>query len=208
MTSTARRYGGQSAAQRDEQRRLRLRAACAEEVGERGYAGTTIQRICARASVSTRHFYLLHDGKEACFTDLYESIVSASFTAALASLEQTEGQLLSERVAPAFIAYISPMVRDVRTARIAFVEIMGISPQLEKRRLELRAGLSDVVEAVGSAAVAAGEDVADRDWRLAAIALAGAASSVIYAWATDPQRGTVEEIEAWLADLAETLLAG
>lgn len=206
--TTARRYAGQSAEERDEQRRLRLRASCRRLVGERGYSGTTIERICTGAGVSTRHFYLLYGGKEDCFTDLYESIVAASFEAALASLAETEGQLLRDRVPSAFLAYLSPMVVDLATARIAFVEIMGVSPRLEEHRLALRDGLADLVEREGSAAVARGEDVADRNWRFAAIALAGAASSVIYDWARREPRLPVVELRADLADLATTLLTG
>jgi AcrR family transcriptional regulator len=206
VTETARRYAGQSAAERDAQRLERLRAACRELIGTQGYAATTIERICATAGVSTRHFYQHHANKEAAFIDLYESIAAASYAAAGASLAETEGRPIVERIPHAFLAYLSPMVEDERTARIAFVEIMGVSPELETRRLAFRESLVEMIEAVGGAAAANGE-IADRDFRFAAIALAGAATSVVYDWMVQGQPVPVERLEESLAELALTLLA-
>lgn len=187
-------------------RRERLRAACRQLIGSEGYSATTIERICSTAGVSTRHFYLHHDSKEAAFIDLYESITTASYAAAATSLAETVGQDFQDRVAQAFLAYLSPMVEDVQTARIAFVEIVGVSPRLEQKRLGFRESLVQLCEAEGSAAVERGE-ISDRNFRFAAVSLAGAASSVVYDWTLRDDRESVEELEASLADLAVTLLA-
>ena len=45
-------YGGRSAAERRAERRERLLAAGLELFGTRGYAATSIERLCAAASVS------------------------------------------------------------------------------------------------------------------------------------------------------------
>ena len=206
MSDTARRYAGQSAQERDDQRRARLRAACRELVGSRGYAQTTVERLCQTAGVSTRHFYLHFSGKEAVFTDLYESIAAASFEAAAASLAQSAERPMGERVSEAFLAYLRPMVVDVRTARIVFVEIMGVSAQFEERRLAFREALVELVTSEGEAAVARGE-IAARDFRVAAVALAGAASSVVYDWTRRDPRPPAAVLEESLAQLARTLLA-
>lgn len=207
MTETARRYGGHSAEEREALRRGRLRAACRKLIGSQGYSATTIERICSTAGVSTRHFYLHYDSKEAAFIDLYESITTASYAAAAASLAETAGQPMTERIPRAFLAYLSPMVQDVQTARIAFVEIIGVSPRLEEKRLGFRESLVVLCDTEGSAAVQRGE-IADRDFRFAAIALAGAASSVVYDWTLREDRSSVDELEASLAGLAVMLLAG
>jgi AcrR family transcriptional regulator len=155
--------------------------------------------------VSTRHFYQSYDGKEALFLDLYEQILARSLRDAIESLAETEGRAMRERVPAALLAYVGPMIEDPLAARIAFVEIMGASPRIEERRLEFRERLVALVEREGGAAVGRGE-IADRDFRFAALALVGAANAIIYDWALGPDR-PAKSLEADLAALAVTLLA-
>ena len=208
MTSQpARRYSGQSADERDAARRQRLLAAATDLIGRNGYAATTVERICAEAKVSTRHFYLQFDNKEAVFLAVYDDINSRSYQRATASLDATQGKTLAERVPAAFLAYLGPMIEDIRAARIAFVEIVGASPRIEEVRLAYREGLIELISAEGAAAVAKGE-VADRDFRFAALALAGATNAIVYDWTLNSRKRPVEELEAALVELAVTLLAG
>lgn len=203
---TQRVYSGLSATQRDDERRHRLLAAGLELIGTRGYAGTSVERLCTTARVSTRHFYQLHDGKESAFLDLYGSITASSLRASADSLAATTGEPMATRVPLAFAAYIRPMMSDLRVARIAFVEIMAVSPRVEERRLAFRESLVALIQAEGSAAVARGE-IADRDFRFAALSLAGSANAIVYDWALRRDREPGALIEAGLTELALMLLA-
>jgi AcrR family transcriptional regulator len=202
----ARRYSGQSADEREASRRARLLDAARVLIGSGGFAATSVERICASAKVSTRHFYQLYDNKESAFLDLYEGILGQSYSRAIASLAETAGQPLRDRVPAAFLAYVGPMIEDAHAARIAFVEIMGTSPRIEDRRLAFRERLVELVEAEGSAAVERGE-IAPRDFRFAALALTGAANAIIYDWVQRPDPPSVDSLEDALAALAVTLLA-
>jgi AcrR family transcriptional regulator len=204
--TVARRYSGQSADERAAARRERLLQSARALIGTQGFPATSVERICAAAKVSTRHFYALYDNKESVFLDVYEGIVAQSLERAVESLAETTGRPLRDRVPPALLAYLGPMIEDPHAARIAFVEIIGASPRLEERRLEFREGLVRLVEAEGSAAVELGE-VTPRDFRFAALALTGAANAIIYDWAQTPDPGPVEHLEHALAELAVTLLA-
>jgi AcrR family transcriptional regulator len=204
--AVARRYSGQSADERSAARRDRLLDAARTLIGTQGFPASSVERICAAAKVSTRHFYELYDNKESVFLDLYERILAESLDRALASLTETAGRHMRERVPAALIAYLGPMIEDPLAARIAFVEIMGASPRLEERRLEFREGLVRLVEAEGSAAVDRGE-ITPRDFRFAALALTGAANAIIYDWARTPEHQDVEDLEHALAALGVTLLA-
>jgi AcrR family transcriptional regulator len=201
----ARRYSGQSADERAAARRERLLRSARRLIGTQGFPATSVERICTTAKVSTRHFYALYDNKESVFLDLYEGIVAQSLERAVESLVETTGRPLRDRVPPALLAYLGPMIEDPHAARIAFVEIIGASPRLEERRLEFRERLVALVEAEGSAAVDLGE-VTPRDFRFAALALTGAANAIIYDWAQTPDPGPVEHLEDALAELAVTLL--
>lgn len=207
MTVSSRPYAGLSPDQRDADRRRRILDALREIIGTDGYTATTVGRVCSTAGVSTRHFYQLYDTKESAFIDLYREITRASYDGALQSLAATEGKPIADRVPEAFLAYLGPMVEDLRTARIAFVEIMGVSPRFEHERLQIREGLVALVETEGGAAVARGE-IADQDFRIAAQALAGGASSVVYDWAVRDDRPSVAHLEQALARLAIKLIAG
>ena len=205
--AVGRNYAGQSADERDAQRRARLLAALRELVGTTGYAATKIERICTLANVSTRHFYVLYDGKESAFIDLYDGLTQESYEHVIASLAETEGRPIADRVAHAFAAYLQPMFDDVRTARIQFVEIVGVSQRIEQLRLQYRETLIAMIESEGGAAVARGE-IKPRDFRFAALALIGAATVIVHDWASAPRRTPAAVVQRQLIDLAVTLFAG
>ena len=202
---SSRTYSGLSASERDAERRSRLLAAGRELIGTQGYASVSVEKLCAASKVSSRHFYQLYENKEAAFLDLYDSITAQSYVEATQSLARTEGQPMLERIPQAFLAYISPMVEDIRAARIAFVEIMGASPLIEERRLSYRERLVQLVMAEGAAAVARGE-LKDRDFRFATLALSGAANAIVYDWTLRADREDSSELEAKLTELALELL--
>lgn len=198
-------YAGQSAEERDAARRARLLAVIHDVVGTHGYSALAIERVCTAANVSTRNFYQLYDSKEAAFADLYDELLLTSGARVVDSLVATEGQPLAERVPAALLAFMVPMFDDLRTARIVFVEVVGLSARIESTRLRNREKLIELIEAESRAAVARGE-VADRDWRFAALALIGAATAIALDWMLRKQRPPVEQLEQQLGRLAVTLL--
>lgn len=205
MEPLTRVYSGQSADERAAARSARLVDAARTLIGTRGFAATSVERICTSAKVSTRHFYEMYDGKQGVFLDLYEQISTDSVQRAVQSLADTFGRPMRERAPAAFLAYVGPMIEDAYAARIAFVEIMGASARIEERRLEFRELLVALIESEGHEAVGRGE-ITDRDFRFAALALIGAANAIIYDWVVRSDRPSVEDLEQALSDLASVLL--
>jgi AcrR family transcriptional regulator len=183
-----------------------LRAASRELVGTLGYSATSVEKLCSEAKVSTRHFYKLYENKEGAFLDLYDHLTAQSYTGAAHALEATIGAPLADRIAAALVAYVGPMVEDLRVARITFVEAVGVSSKVEERRLTFREGVLEMIEGEGAAAVGRGE-VTDRDFRFAGLALVGAINAIVYDWARRTERETYVELVAALTALAVTLLA-
>lgn len=68
-------FHGLSRQQITDSQRERLMAAMAEAVAERGYRATTITEVTKSASVSSRDFYELFDGKEDCFLAAFDAVV-------------------------------------------------------------------------------------------------------------------------------------
>lgn len=67
-------HHGLSREQIAESQRERLLAAIAQEVAAHGYRGTTITDVVKLASVSTRDFYELFEGKEDCFLAAFDAL--------------------------------------------------------------------------------------------------------------------------------------
>lgn len=200
-------YAGQTAADREQGRRSRLRAAIHDIVGSHGYAVLTVERACAEANVSTRAFYQLYENKEAAFADCYAALLQRSGERVVASLAATRGQPMGERIPAAMLAFLQPMFADRRSARIAFVEVVGLSPRIEATRLRTRELLIDLILREGAAAVARGA-VADRDFRFAALAIIGATTAVAHDWMVAEDRRPLRDLERQLTDLAVALIGG
>jgi len=198
-------YAGKSATERDAERRARLLTAMFDIVGSRGYSELTVERLCSQANVSTRDFYKQYDGKESAFVDLYDCLLGQSSRRIRASLDESAGRPLRDRIPPALVAYLAPMFKDLRAARIAFVEVVGLSARVEETRLHSRERLIGLIEAEGRAAAVRGE-VADRDFRFMAIALVGSAAAIAHDWMVGEVRPPIEQLEQQLAELAVSLL--
>lgn len=198
-------YAGQTGEERDAARRERLLVAIHEIAGTRGYAGLTVERVCSAANVSTRNFYELYAGKEAAFADLYDVILNQAGLRVINALEKSAGLPIQDRIPAALLAFLSPMLADPRTARIAFVEVVGLSSKIEETRLANREKLIELIEASASTAVNTGE-ISTRDFRFASIALISATTALVFDWMQREQRPPHEWLELKLTQLAVHLL--
>ncbi|WP_242903217.1 TetR/AcrR family transcriptional regulator [Actinomadura terrae] len=198
-----RSYGGRSAQERRAERRERLLAAGLELFGTRGYAATSIERLCATASVSTRNFYEEFSGREELLTALHHDINERARDALVEAYREAAGAglpALAERTVRAFVAVTAS---DPRWARIAFVEVIGVSANLERHRARWRAQWADAILAIVREAVTRGE-AADRDYDLTVIAIIGAVDNLVHHWSA---RGRDIPLDDVVAELTHLILA-
>lgn len=205
MAKEARRYGGQSADERDRERLTRLRAAAMELFGTEGYAAVSVERLCSEAKVSTRHYYQVFSNKEDALLDIYSEITSTAVADVGQALESTAGQDITTRLRSAVHAYLGPMLDDPRKARIAFVEVVGVSHRVEEVRLGFRHGIVALVEQEASAAVERGELTAN-DFRFRALAFLGAVNVLVHDWSIHPDHVDAGRLSKQLCDLAVELI--
>lgn len=208
-TSTARLYAGQSAEQRDRGRLEKLHEAALELFGTDGYASVSVERVCTAARVSTRHYYQQFASKEDLLIDLYQAITTEAFSAAGESLQATDDEHIAARLTAAIGAYLKPILADPRAAKVAFVEIVGVSPRVEETRLKFRDGIIALIEAEAGKAVERGE-ISPRDFHFLGLSFLGAVNVVVHDWSLHPQRaghGSAVDLERQLCDLAVELLA-
>ncbi|WP_324192957.1 TetR/AcrR family transcriptional regulator [Nocardia transvalensis] len=193
-TKPRRHYGGRTAEERAGQRRARLLEAALELYGTSGYAATSIEQLCAAASISTRSFYEEMGSRENLLIALADDITGRAAAAALASVEQTTDLPLAERIAHGFRAYLEVTCQTPQTARVCYIEVVGVSEAVERWRGEWRRRIGALLQAEAERAVARG-DARPRDYRLFAIAVIGAVNSLAQELARgDREAPTLDEI--------------
>lgn len=176
----ARKYGGLSPEERRRARRDRLLRAALESFGTRGYGGTTIERLCADAGVTARHFYEDFDGRESILRASYELIVEQTNERIRDALKEP-AQTATDRIERAVRAFLESYLGDARYARIACIEVVGVSAALEAERREVMRRFAGTV---GLAVKLVRPDLADDEARTNTVAMliVGGANEVIVDW--------------------------
>ncbi|MEV6137300.1 TetR/AcrR family transcriptional regulator [Nocardia sp. NPDC051990] len=199
-TKEGRNYGGLSKQQRVAQRQARLIDAALELFGTQGYAATSIERLCAVANVSTRSFYEDMGSREALLIALVNRTTAHAVERALGSMARTAGQPLSARIVDSFRAYLEVTCADHRSARVCYVEVVGVSSAVEDWRMQQRRLLASLLISEAERAAERGET----KWRrfdLFAIAVIGAANSL----AQELVRTTHPDAEVSLDEICEEI---
>ncbi|MGW7286934.1 TetR/AcrR family transcriptional regulator [Streptomyces sp. NPDC054847] len=193
------RYGGRSAEERRAERRSRFLDAGLQLFGDTpGYRGTTVAALSDAAGLSTRQFYEEFRSLEEVLAALHLQVNDWAEEAALAALADAADLPLAERATAVFRAYAANVTGDPRRIRITFLEIVGVSPQMERQRLARRSRWVDFICAQAATAVERGE--ADpRDYRVAAAAFIGSVNGLLHDW-------TVGWVDATLDDLVDELV--
>lgn len=170
---------------RDDDRRRRLLDAAFDSFGTRGYAATTIEGLCAAAGVAPRSFYDHFASREAILAAVYDEVIAHQSAALLAALE-AEPEDLVAHVRAGVAAAVETFTQDERRARIAFVEVVGVSEAMEAHRMAVISGYAELLARDG-------ERLADRGLAsrhagtLTAMALVGAITQVLTDWQHRPE---------------------
>ncbi|UUU26724.1 TetR/AcrR family transcriptional regulator [Streptomyces sp. DSM 40750] len=198
------RYGGRSAVERRAERRGRFLDAGLQLFGDSpGFRGTTIAALSEAAGLSTRQFYEEFRTLEDVLAALHLQVNDWAEEAALTGLATADGQPIAERATAAFRAYAANVTGDPRRLRITFTEIVGVSPRMERQRLERRSRWIDFICAEAAAAAERGEAV-HRDYRIAAAAFIGSVNGLLHDW----QAGFVDAPLEQVVDELVGLLLG
>jgi AcrR family transcriptional regulator len=200
----SRDYGGRSADQRREDRRERLVSAGLELFGTKGYVSTSIERLCTRASVSTRNFYEEFAGREALLIALYDQITERVYASIVKASADTRGEPLEQSVATVIKAYVGTLAADPRWTRVVYVEAVGVSPEMERHRLAWRARLCALIEDMARTSTPGQID--PNHYRLTALAFVGASNELIYHWTTKGIQNSLDSICDELHRLSIALL--
>jgi AcrR family transcriptional regulator len=191
---STRPYRGMSPEARDADRRRRLLDAGLEAFGTQGYAGTTIEGLCARAGVTPRNFYDHFASREDLLVAVYDEVIAGHGAAVQAALDDPSGDDLEAHVRAGLSAAVRGWAQDERRARIALVEVVGVSERVEAHRLRVIAGYAALLAADGERLAARGL-IPRAPGPLAAMALVGAVTQVMTDWQHRPaERPPIEAV--------------
>ncbi|SEG75271.1 DNA-binding transcriptional regulator, AcrR family [Thermomonospora echinospora] len=194
ITPAAGRYGGRSAAERQAERRRRFLEAGLDLFGAGpGYRATKITDVCRAAGLSTRQFYEEFRTLEDLLAELHLYVNDVAAQAVVDLLPQVQHLDPIDRYTRLFRAYAAGVTADPRHTRIAFVEIIGVSPRLDRQRLDRRARWIDFLCEQAEAAAARGE-IPARDFRVPAAAFIGAINGLMHDWAVGWVDATLDQI--------------
>ncbi len=181
-------------------------AAGLELFGTVGYAGTSIDDICAASGVTARHLYELFAGREALLRAVYDDIIASTQRAVVQALALAQGA--ESRATAGIAAFVRSYLEDPRRARIACLEVIGVSPDIERHRRAIIHSFAGVIEAQARALVAQGVLPAEGDYELVGIAGAGAINELIADWLGRRDKPSVERFVSHVAGFFLVLMRG
>lgn len=173
-------YGGRSAEDLAAERRRRLLDSALELFGTQGYAATPVEKLCAHARVTTRHFYEQFSDREALLIAVFEEVMTATGARVLAALA-APGTAPGEHFAAALQAFLDAQLEDPRRARLTTTEVLGVSPRVEARRNAVIGGFARVIESHAAQLVDSGV-LPPRNYRVMAYGIVGAMHELQIAW--------------------------
>jgi len=202
---SVRRYSGRSVDEWKAARRERLLDAALELFGTDGYPATSVERLCAQAKVSTRHFYHEFQNKEAVLLAVHAQVIELAVRSTGEALAATADAPVRERIVAAVDGYLRTIMADLRRARISFVEVVGTSPAVEEQRIAFRELLISSVVSVCETAVAR-QEIGAKDFRFLGLSFMGAVNTVAYDWMLADPRPPEEQVQTALRELAVSLM--
>lgn len=179
--------------------------AALELFGTDGYRVTSIEKLCAAAAVSTRNFYEEFTGRETLLIAIYERIMNIGYDAAIEAANNLSSDTVIERMDTGMAAFIEATFADPRMARIAYVEILGVGPAVEERRLQWRQRAYAEFAELTSWMVE-GRQAVDRDYTLTAMAYSGAFNELVYEWARNGTSVPVAEVVTELSRMVRAAI--
>lgn len=206
MTTPERQYRGRGVSERKAERRRRFLVAATQVFAERGYTNTSLADICTAARLSKRQFYEEFDTRECVLVAAYDQINDDAAAAVARALDALDPGVDPETGMTAVLsAYLESFGIDYFRAKLAFVEVVGVSDRMEKHRRERRLTWVPLLQrAIGRIAGMQAHFRADA--ALTASTFVGAVNGLTHEWLMMDPRPPVSELSDILVPVALSLI--
>ncbi|NLE81585.1 MAG: TetR/AcrR family transcriptional regulator [Rhodococcus sp.] len=198
IAGSGRRYSGLEPEERKAARRRALTAAAIQLFGTQGYTSTTVKQICQEADLTQRYFYESFKDREACLTAVYEGVIAEVTGLTLAAID--DASQFEDMALMGVTAFVHHFTADPLQAQIVMIEVVGVSPDLEKTRYKV---LSDFADLVGTVWL---QNVSNVDRRVAftvAVGMVGAVNHLLVDWLLSGRKQDPAELIAVCVALFE-----
>ncbi|WP_040794827.1 TetR/AcrR family transcriptional regulator [Nocardia higoensis] len=204
--SVGRQYGGRAVAERRAERRTRFLDAATRLFAERGYADCSLAEVCAAAGLSKRQFYEEFQTREDVLLAAYDRVQDDAAEAVVAALVAIGPDADPRAAMTALLtAYLGAIGADPWRAKLAFVEVVGVSARMERHRRQRRQRWGVVLESGVVPKIVAGGRVRGGPG-LAATALIGAINGLTGEWLLSDPRPPIADLVELLVPLAASLI--
>ncbi|KZE99279.1 MULTISPECIES: TetR/AcrR family transcriptional regulator [Rhodococcus] len=196
-----RTYRGADPQQRQQERRIRLLDAAVKVFGTTGYRTATVEKVCSEAGLTKRYFYESFSNSEDLLMAAYGRATDAMRENILAGA-QAEADSTEQVLRGALTGFFTFVAENPESARIAFVEILGVSPTVDALYRKTTTSFSETVLQVAEAA-GSSRGLAGPNRRTLAMGLVGAVLTIAQQWLLSPEREPLDSVIA----SAHTILA-
>lgn len=191
-TPKRRTFKGMAPEDRQRERRERFMEAGFEAFGLRGYHNVTVREICAEAKLTERYFYESFKDREALFSAIYErqvSLLRERVDAAL-SRHSPDPRAMTRATLGEFFTVLRD---DPRMTRVLFVDVLTISPAVERQSRSAVHGWGKMFEQVAQLMFPRIRD-SGLDPPIIALGLVGACINIAMSWVSGGFQEPVERI--------------
>lgn len=199
-------YGKKSAEDRVQERNERLMEAALQLFGTQGYTNTTIEGLCSEAKVTTRHFYQAFSGREALLLAVYNRMIEALQAGLITAIQSDESRSMQESLRQAVQALFMHYLSDARCAQIGVLEVVGVSPAIERRRREVIHGIAMYIQLFLDR-MAEQQKIPTQNFHWLAIAIVGGINEMMAEWLMN-RNLSLEQLTEEIIRMLEILIHG
>jgi AcrR family transcriptional regulator len=192
LTQQGRPYRGASALERRQQRRAQLLDAAIEVFGTSGYHAATVAQICSVAGLTKRYFYESFADSEALLIAAYTEVTDA-LRARVSAAAVAAGPELEAMTHAGLVEFFTAIDEDPGLVRIAFFEILGVSPAVDAVYRRSTGEFVDVLLALGRTSFDS-QGVGPEARATLATGLVGSILMIAQRWVLEQRRQPIEAV--------------
>lgn len=189
---TSGQYAGKAAATRQRERKTKLMAAGIELIGKEGFAGTSINAVCAQAGLTKRYFYEAFASSEDMLIQAYRAVAADM----LKSISRKTSPHLNDSrklVQAGIRATFEYVAAEPTKARLMFIEAQSVRGQLGRVYVESMNGFVDLLLAFTKPFLAP-NSTSDAELRVMARGAVGALMHLCQGWIASDYKQPVDEL--------------
>lgn len=176
-----RTYGGESSEERSLRRRQRFIEAGHELFGTIGYRKTTMRTLCKTAELTDRYFYESFSSMEDLLVAVYGKLIGEMQAQVLLAVQGVAQRDDAAALIDAGLDAFFRAVEDPRSARVVWLEVLGVSPRVDALYNETLRGFALIFLGLAQSVYPQWRPDEARD-RIIAIGIIGAVSQVTMDW--------------------------